>query len=116
MPCLSWTFNEKTNLPRSLNLNGNLNFEFGNKKENERKRKKQKQKQNCALGPTMTISAQCPYGTAVVPGSSRVQGADTAGPRGSLFARGHPFSHRCRWALVRPRSSPSRESRLMGGP
>jgi hypothetical protein len=28
MPCLSYTFDEKTNSPRSLNLNRNLNHEF----------------------------------------------------------------------------------------
>jgi hypothetical protein len=44
MPCLSWTFNDKTSLPRSLSLNGNLNYEFENKKEKKIEKEKEKKK------------------------------------------------------------------------
>jgi hypothetical protein len=52
-PCLSWTFNEKTNLPRSLNLNMNLNYEFGDKKEWENTKEKEK----TCVGPKLLHAA-----------------------------------------------------------
>jgi hypothetical protein len=58
VPCLSWTFIEKINLPRSLNLNENLNYEFENKKGKEKETENTKEKEKTCDAPKLSHAAR----------------------------------------------------------